>query len=72
MYNRFAVLFRTFVFDGRLNIVRQKEGDANSLQSVTILKKKKKREKEKKEEKNLCCYHPGRSMNERSLVRYLS
>lgn len=34
----FAVLFRTFVFGGgRLNIVRQKEGDANSLQSVTIL-----------------------------------
>jgi len=33
------------VFGGRLNIVRQKEGDANSLQSVTILKKKKKNKK---------------------------
>lgn len=49
----FAVLFRTFG-GGRLNIVRQKEGDANSLQSVTILKKK-----EEKETgiKSLCCYY---------------
>lgn len=64
--------FRTFVFGGgRLNIVRQKEGDANSLQSVTILKKGKKNEIKKKRIKKISAV-VSRSVGEWAFPRSLS